>query len=118
MNYYLNALKKYAVFNGRMPRKEYWMFALFNLTIYIIFDILDKHLGTKGTFTLLYSLAIIVPNIAAGVRRLHDINRSGWWMLYGIIPLLDIVLIIFLVMDSQPGDNQYGPNPKGVVASV
>jgi uncharacterized membrane protein YhaH (DUF805 family) len=114
MHYYLDVLKKYAVFEGRASRKEYWMFVLFNILISIVlsivFDLLGVHL-----LVFLYSLAILIPSIAVGVRRLHDTNRTGWWLLIGLIPLIGtIVLLVFFVIDSQPGSNQYGPNPKGV----
>ncbi len=67
----------------------------------------------------LYALAVIIPSLAVGVRRLHDTNRSGWWLLIGLIPCIGfIVLIVFLVQDGQAGDNQYGPNPKVVLAAT
>jgi uncharacterized membrane protein YhaH (DUF805 family) len=68
-----------------------------------------------GPLSLVFALAIILPVLALGVRRLHDTNRSGWWVLLGFIPIIgSIVLFVFYVVDSTPGDNQYGPNPKGV----
>lgn len=118
MNWYLLALKKYAQFSGRSRRKEYWMFVLFNILIAIVLGIVDGMLGFTtqsgiGVLGLIYSLAILVPGIAVGVRRLHDTSRSGWWMLIGLVPLIGaVVLIVFFVMDSTPGDNEYGPNPK------
>jgi uncharacterized membrane protein YhaH (DUF805 family) len=121
MNWYLQVLKKYAVFTGRAQRAEYWYFFLFNLLITIGLAFIDGLLGTYsaengyGLLSGLYMLAVLIPGIAVGVRRLHDTSRSGWWMLIGLIPLVGaIVLIVFFVMDSTPGANQHGPNPKGV----
>jgi uncharacterized membrane protein YhaH (DUF805 family) len=117
MNWYLEVLKKYAVFTGRARRQEYWMFFLFNLIITLALAFIEGMLGSPGVLGLLYSLAVLIPAIAVGVRRLHDTNRSGWWMLIGLIPFIGaIVLIIFFVQDSQPGENEYGPNPKAAVA--
>jgi uncharacterized membrane protein YhaH (DUF805 family) len=119
MNYYIDVLKKYAVFTGRARRKEYWMFVLFNILISVVLSIVD---GFIGTSTLLfgspllqgvYGLAILCPGIAVSIRRLHDTDRSGWWVLIGLVPLVGaIVLIIFAAQDGKPGSNQYGPNPK------
>jgi uncharacterized membrane protein YhaH (DUF805 family) len=108
-NPYLNVLKKYAVFNGRASRREYWMFILINLGVSIGLILIETLLGGKGYLYNLYSLAVLLPGVAAAVRRMHDTNRSGWWI------LLPIVNIVFLAQDSQPGDNRFGPNPKGIV---
>jgi uncharacterized membrane protein YhaH (DUF805 family) len=119
MSWYLTALKKYAVFSGRARRKEYWMFTLFNIIFLIVAMILDNVLGTTigdigyGYIYLLYGLAVIIPSLAVLVRRLHDIGKSGWWIFISLIPLIgSIWLLILLVTDSKPGENQYGPNPK------
>ncbi|PHV11016.1 DUF805 domain-containing protein [Chitinimonas sp. BJB300] len=118
MNSYLEVLKKYAVFSGRARRKEFWMFILFNIIIGFALGLIERlaHLpnihGT-GILTLIYNLAILLPFIAVTVRRLHDIDRSGWWSLMLLIPFIGmIVLIIFAIQDSTPDENQYGPNPK------
>jgi len=117
MNWYLEVLKKYAVFNGRARRKEYWMFFLINLIITCVLYFIEILAGGPGVVGGLYELAVLLPYIAVGVRRLHDTNRSGWWLLIGLIPVIGtIVLIVFLVQDSQPGENQYGPNPKAAMA--
>jgi uncharacterized membrane protein YhaH (DUF805 family) len=85
MSWYLQALSKYALFGGRARRKEYWFFVLFNL----------------------------LASIAVSVRRLHDTSRSGWWLLIVLIPVIGaIVLLVFMVLDGTPRENQYGPNPK------
>ena len=125
MDWFLAALKKYAVFEGRARRREYWFFALFVLIIQIVLNIVDRMTGTYsavyqcGVLGGIFSLAILLPALAVGARRLHDTGRSGWWLLIGLIPLIGaIVLIVFFVLDSQPGTNQYGPNPKGVGGTV
>ena len=113
MYWYFEALKKYAVFAGRARRKEYWMFVLFNLIITLLLGMIEGVAGSPGVIGGLYSLAVLVPSIAVSVRRLHDIGRSGWWMFICLVPVIGvIVLIVFAVQDSQPGNNQYGPNPK------
>lgn len=118
MNTYLEVLKKYAVFSGRAPRKEYWMFALFNVIISfglgLLFGIISGVANTDlSMLAHLYTLAVLCPSIGVGIRRLHDTGRAGWWMLLAFIPLVGpIVLLVFMCMDSEPGDNRFGPNPK------
>jgi uncharacterized membrane protein YhaH (DUF805 family) len=125
MNCYLEVLKKYAVFSGRARRKEYWMFFLFNLIIYVVLALIDGLMGTfspqagLGVLSGLYSLAVLIPSLAVTVRRLHDTGRSGWWILIALVPFIGgIVLLVFMVLDSQPGENQYGPNPKATTAAA
>ena len=113
-------LKKYLLFTGRARRREFWMFVLFNLVVSIVLNIAAQILANLpaigiifGFIPLLYSLAILLPSLGLGIRRLHDTNRSGWWLLIGLIPLVGlIVLIVFAVQEGTPGDNQFGPNPK------
>lgn len=119
MNWYLYVLKNYATFSGRARRKEYWMFFLISALISIVLTLLDILLGTysveyeAGLFSGLYSLLILIPSIAVVVRRLHDTDRSGWWILISLIPLIGvIVLFVFICLDSQPGTNRFGANPK------
>jgi len=121
MNWYLQVLKKYAEFGGRSRRKEYWMFALFNVIFLIVAIILDNVLGTTigvlpyGVFYFLYALAVLLPGLAVGVRRLHDVGKSGWMMLIGLIPLIGAIWLLVLVCtDSQSGTNKWGENPKQV----
>ena len=123
MNWYLDVLKKYAVFNGRARRKEYWFFALFNIIISIVLAVIDGITGSysaafgMGLLGAIYMLAVLVPAIAVSVRRLHDTDRSGWWMLIILVPLIGaIVLLVFMVLDSSPSQNQYGVNPKEATA--
>jgi len=119
MNWYLQALKKYTVFSGRARRKEYWFFVLFSIIISIVLVLIDIKTGSLdaesgiGFLSAIYGLAVLIPTIAVSVRRLHDTERSGWWLLISLIPLIGtIVLIIFMVQDGKPGENQYGANPK------
>ena len=120
MNWYVEVLKKYAVFKGRARRQEYWMFFLFNFLIAIALGFIERVTGLAGSCAsgplgTIYWLAVLVPSIAVAVRRLHDTNRNGWWLLIGFVPVAGvIVLIVFMVLDSQEGDNQFGTNPKGV----
>ncbi|HDM8144704.1 TPA: DUF805 domain-containing protein [Vibrio harveyi] len=112
MDWYLAVLKKYAVFNGRARRKEYWMFFLFNLIFSFVLGFIDGILGTVFIGTI-YGLVVLIPGIAVMVRRLHDIGRTGWWVLIGLIPLIGlIVLIVFAATDGNKGSNEYGSNPK------
>jgi len=119
MNWYLMVLKKYAQFTGRSRRKEYWMFALFNcivcLPLYILGLVFrDDALGVIffGLY-FIYVLAILIPALAVSVRRLHDTGKSGWMILLCLIPIVGgIIVFVFTVLDSDPGPNKYGPNPK------
>lgn len=113
MNWYMEVMKKYVVFSGRACRTEYWMFFLFNFVITFVLGILEGLFNIRGVLGALYSLAVLLPGIAVSIRRLHDIGRSGWWLWISLIPLVGlVVIIIFMVQDSQPGENAYGPNPK------
>ena len=106
-------LSKYATFHGRARRSEYWWFALFNLIVSVVAAIIDRALGGGQIFQVLVSLALFLPSLAVAIRRLHDTNWSGWWILIGLIPLVGfIILIVWFCTDSTPGDNNYGPYPK------
>ena len=113
MNWYVEALKnKYATFTGRAHRTEFWMFLLVTVVVTFVVSVVDSIIG-KQVLSTLYGLATLVPGLAIGARRLHDTDRSGWWLLIAFIPLIGaIVLIVFYLLDSQPGDNRFGPNPK------
>lgn len=119
MNYYLEALKKYAVIDGRARRKEYWFFVLFNIIIVIVLAIIDGMTGTLdeesgwGVLSGIYSLAVLIPSITVAIRRLHDTDRSGWWILISIIPLIGTIwFLALMVLDGTAGQNQYGPDSK------
>jgi uncharacterized membrane protein YhaH (DUF805 family) len=121
MNWYLKVLRQYADFGGRARRKEYWMFVLLNIIFAFGAIILDNVLGIAidgigyGPLYGLYALAVLIPGLAAAVRRLHDIGKSGWMILIALIPLVGAIwLLVLLVTDSSPGENQYGANPKEV----
>ncbi len=119
MNWYLKVLKKYANFNGRARRTEYWMFFLFNIIFSVtaifldnIFD-LARPQTVYGTIYLGYFLAVLIPSIAVVVRRLHDIGKSGFWIFVFLIPLIGgIWLFVMLVTEGKAGKNNYGPDPK------
>lgn len=122
MDWYIKVLKNYAVFSGRARRKEYWMFILFNTIFLIAAAILDNIFGTTsevfgygfyGLFYWLYCLAVLIPSWAVLVRRLHDVGKSGWFLLIALIPIIGAIwLFVLLVTDGNAGDNQYGVNPK------
>ncbi len=120
MNWYVEVLKKYAVFDGRARRSEYWYFFLFNFIAGFVLGLVDIGLAAvlgMGFLSGLYGLAVLIPGIAVSVRRLHDTNRSGWWLLIGLIPVIGaLVLLFFMVQDSTPGKNQFGDNPKEIAA--
>lgn len=119
MNWYLHVLKNYAVFKGRARRKEYWFFILISFIVAFVLSFADQALNTPGAsegsglLGAIYSLAVLFPTIPVGVRRLHDTGRTGWWMLIVLLPIIGaLVLLYFFVLDSQPGSNEYGDNPK------
>ena len=122
MSWFFAALRKYAVFGGRYRRKEYWYFVLFSSIITVLLFIVDGAIGTfdssldLGLLSGIFSLAILIPSIAVSVRRLHDIDRTGWWFLISFVPVIGtIVLLVFAVQDGTPGTNRYGSNPKTAV---
>jgi uncharacterized membrane protein YhaH (DUF805 family) len=116
MNWYLEVLKKYAVFEGRARRKEYWFFVLFNVLISIALGFIDRLTGNVdpetgiGILSGIYALGVMIPGMAVSVRRLHDTGRSGWWLLITFVPVIGaIVFFYFMVLDSNPESNEYGP---------
>jgi uncharacterized membrane protein YhaH (DUF805 family) len=123
MNWYLEVLKKYAVFEGRARRKEYWFFVLFNVLISMAMGSIDWLTGNinpetgLGLFSGLYALGVMIPGMAVSVRRLHDTGRSGWWLLVTFVPVIGaMVFLYFMVLDSNPENNEYGPSTKGIRA--
>jgi uncharacterized membrane protein YhaH (DUF805 family) len=123
MNWYLGVLKKYAVFDGRARRKEYWFFFLFTIIVSVILAIIDNLTGTYnskvgiGLLGGLYALGTLLPGIGVTIRRLHDTGRTGWWILIAFVPIVGgIILLIFMVLDGNPGENKYGPDPKAAPA--
>ena len=148
MKWYLHVLKNYANFKGRDRRKEYWMFVLINALISYAVSLLDYLsssafgvIGTIGVFSIIYSFAMFVPNIAVTIRRFHDVGKSGWHILWGIVPAIlvffaavlsfstnggyafmgffgilmfggFIYLFVLTVTEGEEGKNEYGPDPK------
>jgi uncharacterized membrane protein YhaH (DUF805 family) len=113
MSWYLDVLRKYAVFTGRARRKEYWMFVLFNVIIMFALTFIESLIGSPGIIAMIYGLAVLVPSIAVTIRRFHDTDRSGWWILVSLIPFVGaLILIVFMCLEGTPGDNRFGPSPK------
>ena len=119
MNYYLAALKKYTVFSGRARRSEYWFFTLFNFIFMLVAMGLDNLLNFTfmelpyGFLYFGYALLMIIPGISVFVRRMHDINKSGWWYFIALIPIIGgIWLLVLCLTEGTHGDNEYGPDPK------
>jgi uncharacterized membrane protein YhaH (DUF805 family) len=112
--WYGYTFSKYATFAGRARRTEYWYFALLNTIASIA---LAVAFGDESAISLIFSLVLIIPSIALGARRLHDIGRSGWWQLIWLVPIIGwIVLIVFFATNGQTGDNRFGPDPKAMPA--
>lgn len=120
MEYMTAPLKKYADFEGRARRMEYWMFTLFQVVVLVLLMLVGRLLAGGGENPIagvpyaIGALALLVPSIAVAVRRLHDTNRSGWWIFIGLIPLIGgIWYFILTLLDGTPGPNRFGPDPKG-----
>ena len=111
--YFVSVIRnKYADFNGRARRTEYWYFVLFNFLISTAVGVVTGLIGIDW-LSYIYSVALLVPGIAVGVRRLHDIGKSGWWLLISFIPLIGgIWLIILMAKEGDHGNNAFGPDPK------
>lgn len=106
---------QYVGFNGRARRSEYWYWVLFNFIVSFVLGFLGQFIGIFSVLSSIYSLAVLLPSLAVCVRRLHDLGKQWTWLLLALIPLVGaIILIVFYCQDSQPGENQYGPNPKGM----
>ena len=129
MSLMFQPFKKYADFQGRARRSEYWLFSLFCFIVGFVIGILRLATGgmealesgrmdPMGIVNLLFSLAILIPSLAVSFRRLHDTDRSAWWILIALIPLLGwIALIVFYLLPGTPGPNRFGPDPKSPLAS-
>ena len=112
MNWYLKVMRNYFNVSGRARRTEYWMYFLVYIGVLVVAGILDSIIGI-GLLGGLAALAHLIPSITVGVRRLHDIDRSGWWLLIALVPLIGwIIAIYWAVKEGDAHDNQYGPNPK------
>ena len=105
-------LQKYASLDGRAPRSEYWFYVLFQFIAIVAGLIVDSVLGTAMIMYALIVLGLLLPSIAVGVRRLHDTNRSGWWILLGFVPIVGaIVLLVWVCTKGTVGPNTYGADP-------
>ena len=109
MNWYLKCLKQFADFEGRARRTEYWTFNLANFVISLALCYININLS------YIFGLVMFLPALAVQVRRLHDVGKNGWWVLIALVPFIgSIALLVFSLLDSVHGENQYGPNPKGL----
>ena len=124
MNYYLLAIKGYAIFLGRSRRAEYWYFVLVHFIIMLISIVLDlafdltikgENGESIGIITMIYGILTILPQLAVSIRRLHDTGRSGWWILIGFTIIGIIPLLIWYSTDSEAGNNKFGANPKQII---
>ena len=135
MGYMFLPLKRIFDFSGRSRRKEFWMWILFVVIVYIVAAILDVQLGLGGSsagstqfgdgsvsasgsvsggiLTLVWALITLIPNLSVTVRRLHDVDKSGWFILLGLIPLVGLYLLYLYCQPGTPGPNRFGPDPKG-----
>jgi uncharacterized membrane protein YhaH (DUF805 family) len=123
LSWYLEVLKKYVVFDGRAGRPEFWYFTLFNVIIYVVLSIIDSAIGMRSTsvglLSGLYILAVFLPSLGVAIRRLHDTDRSGWWVLIELVPLVGgIILIVLCALEGTPGENQYGSKPAAAPATA
>ncbi len=118
---WLVSLKRWNDFRGRSSRTEYWNFALFTAIVVLLIPAFAEVISGDdesplslfaSLFALLYALVTFIPNIALSVRRLHDIGRSGWWWFIGLIPILNLLLVIWAIFPGEEGDNRYGPPPR------
>lgn len=101
-------MQKYANFSGRAIRSEYWWFILAYIVAYLVLAIVDYVLGVQ-LLTAILSLGLLIPSIAVGIRRLHDLDKSGWWLLIGLVPIVGLILIYWFAQPGTPGANRFGP---------
>lgn len=112
MSWYIQAIKNYCNFSGRARRTEYWMFALISAVIGFVLGIIDGIIGIK-LLTSLYCLFILIPELSLSFRRLHDIDKSAWWLLIAFVPIVGaIILFVFSVKPGTVGTNRYGDDPR------
>ncbi|KLU17391.1 MULTISPECIES: DUF805 domain-containing protein [Xenorhabdus] len=114
MNWYFSVLKNYAEFSGRARRKEYWMFQLLNIIVAFVLLVLGSAINDTAGIALLgiYIIVTFIPNLAVTIRRLHDINCSGWWILFTFVPVASILVFVFTLLKGTQGNNEYGPDPR------
>lgn len=115
----LVVFERYAAFEGRAGRAEYWWFVLANILVSIALQAIAGASDALGILSIIWSLGLLIPGLAVAIRRLHDTNRSGWWLLISLVPLVGvIVLIVFLATEGDPGANQYGNPDPGLPATA
>ncbi|OGK05258.1 MAG: hypothetical protein A2W80_07015 [Candidatus Riflebacteria bacterium GWC2_50_8] len=112
MEIYMQPWMKFAAFEGRASRREYWTFVLINIAISIAISIMAKVVGIISIFGILFSLAVLIPSIAVGIRRLHDSGKSGWFLLIALIPVLGWFAVIYFMVQESDGNNAYGAPPS------
>ena len=106
---------KYKDFSGRARRREYWSYALCVFVIACVVGLIDGLIGQRHILSLVVSLALLLPSLAISLRRLQDIGKPWQYILFAFVPIIGVLYLLYLgVQDSQPGDNAYGPNPKGL----
>ena len=122
MEWFVEAMRKYAVFKGRARRKEYWWFLLVYILVSVVLTVLDGIIGQydaqsgMGLLSGLFALGTFLPALAVAVRRLHDTDRSGWWVLITLVPLVGLlVFVFFMARSGTAGDNRFGTDPKAAV---
>ncbi len=120
MNWYLEALKKYATFSGRARRKEYWMFFLINISISIILSLSPIAIGAVGgVLYFIYVIAMIIPGLALAVRRLQDQGKEWTWIFIGLVPFIGgIWLLVLMCTEGSQGENKFGLDPKDNFSDV
>jgi uncharacterized membrane protein YhaH (DUF805 family) len=117
MDQFFDVLKKYAVFSGRASRSEYWWYTLFYVIVLVVLAIVDVVTGLFhaesgfGLLSGLFSIATLLPTVAVTVRRLHDTDRSAWWLLLFLVPLVGLLLLVLLARKGTEGDNRFGSDP-------
>jgi len=115
LHWYTDVLKKYTVFDGRAGRQEFWMFVVFSIIVYLVVAIVGNLIHFPFLVGI-YGLAVLLPTLAVEIRRLHDIDKSGWWIFIGLVPIIGgIWLLVLLCMAGSPVENRFGPNPSGAV---
>jgi len=113
MNYYVSVLSNYANFSGRARRAEFWNFILINVLIYCVLAMLIFAGTAFGVLIVIYALGVLIPSLAVRVRRMHDLGKSGWYILVSLIPVVGIVwMLVLLCTAGEEGTNEYGPDPK------
>ncbi|MZI94136.1 DUF805 domain-containing protein [Vibrio sp. CAIM 722] len=117
MNWYISVFKNAFNFSGRSRRKEYWMYMLFNVIVICVLygGALASNSTALSIIFAIYSLITFIPSLSVTVRRFHDLDKSGWFILLNFIPVVGgFIGLFFMCQDSSPSDNRFGPNPKTV----